>query len=358
MGKFSHHQYCCSFGRWSIQIFNLPLLRGIFFVSQIISTFSLDSAKLDVFFLPEMEVAFSYLGCYGNMQQRRCLAEHQELQWSGLRFEISGRCQTGEPSNIGSFIFLEKASLKGGRYNNKVWKTGANRHILKKSSISRKQVGGLCFFSLVIGINFLALEVVWKQVAAWKMMMIIFSRDFPPGSGGTWNGVKKTWFLEWMLRLYPCFRGMSTVTQTVWLLVYMTGSSEKIRWCFGFEKSPKKPGFFFVRALRILTLQKTHGSKKPLRKKTQVEKHPPLEAPIILRVDIFFEKKDRAKNIWLLFFLGIDNRQSEKNIYRTFGLVEFLCTTYDQHRMSKLGNTEKIILSLDTNPKSGFQCVF
>lgn len=31
VGKFSHHQCCCSFGMWSIQIFNLPLLLGVFF---------------------------------------------------------------------------------------------------------------------------------------------------------------------------------------------------------------------------------------------------------------------------------------------------------------------------------------
>ena len=175
-----------------------------------------------------------------------------------------------------------------------------------------------CVFSLLILFFFLALEVMWKQVPAWNWWSF-FSRDFPPGSGGTWNGVKKTWFLEWMLRLYPCFRGMSTVTQTVWLLVYMTGSSEKIRWCLG-QWSPKKPGFLCPCPKNPDSSTHT-DQKRPCEKKTQVEKHLPLEGPIILRVDIFFEKKDRAKNIWLLFLFWIDNRQSEQNIYCTFGLV-------------------------------------
>ena len=266
-----------------------------------------------------MEVAFSYLGCYGNMQQRRCLAEHQELQWSGLRFEISGRCQTGETSSIGLFIFLEKASLKGGRYKNNVWKTGANRHILKKSSISRKQVGGLCFFSLVLGLIFWR----WKscqQVPAWNWWSF-FPKIFLPDPGGTWNGEKKTLYREWMLRLYPCFRGMSTVTQTVWLLVYMTGSSEKIRWCLGEKKSPKKTGVFLCPCPKNPEPSTHTDQKRPCVKKRKF-KHLPLEGPIILRADIFFEKKgDLAKNIWLLFFFWIDNRQSEKNIYCTFGLV-------------------------------------
>lgn len=184
-----------------------------------------------------------------------------------------------------------------------------------------------CVFSLLL-LGFIFWR--WKscqQVPAWKM--IIFSRDFPQDPGWPWNGVKKNAkFREWMLRLYPCFRGMSTVTQTVWLLVYMTGSSEKKSMMFGWEKTPQKPEVFFVRALRILTLQKTHASKKPLRKKTQVEKHLPLEGPIILRVDIFFEKKDRAKNIWLLFFFL--NRQSTKwkKYILYFRIGEFLCTTY------------------------------
>lgn len=65
---------------------------------------------------------------------------------------------------------------------------------------------------------------------------------------------------------------------------------------FGFEKSPKKPGFLCP-CPKYPDPSKHTDQKNPCEKKRKF-KHLPLEAPIILRADIFFEKKgDLAKNI-------------------------------------------------------------
>lgn len=189
-----------------------------------------------------MEVAFSYLGCYGNMQQRRCLAEHQELQWSGLRFEISGRCQTGETSSIGLFIFLEKASLKGGRYKNNVWKTGANRHILKKSSISRKQVGRVVFFLSCYWDSFFGAgsHVNKSQLGRWSFFLEIFHRI----RGDRETVLKKTpssgngcCVCIHVFEVCPLWRKQYGCWST-W-----QGAQKKNRWCLGERKPPKNRRF-------------------------------------------------------------------------------------------------------------------
>lgn len=247
-----------------------------------------------------MEVAFSYLGCYGNMQQRRCLAEHQELQWNGLRFEISGRCrcQTGEPSNIASFIFLEKASLKRGRYinNGKQVRTDTSSRNLQ---FPENKSGGLSF-SLVLGLFFGAGSHV--KTSRSLELMIIFPQDFPPDP------------VRFRCIHIPRYVHCDANSMVVGL---HDRELRKNSMMFGLEKSPQKSiknRVFFVRALSILTLQNTHGSKKPLRKKHRLKNTFHWRVQNILRVDIFFRKKGPCQKYMIVFFFGIDDRQSETNI--------------------------------------------